>query len=76
MLDGLQTEQGFSPGSTESTRSIKRMSFTCRTSLCDNSVYNFIGHNMMTLDSRIGSQRGQLQYTIGTNSNLNGKSHD
>ena len=54
MLDGLQTEQGFSPGSTESTRSVTRMSFNCRTSLCDNSVYNVIGHNIMSLDSRIG----------------------
>ena len=30
-------------------------------SLCDSSIYNFVGHNMMTLDSRIGSQRGHLQ---------------
>ena len=50
MLAGLQTEQGYSPGSTiESARSIKRMSFTCQSSLCDNSVYN-----VMSLDSRIG----------------------
>ena len=55
MLAGLQTEQGYSPGSTiESARSIERMSFTCRTSLCDNSVYNLIGHNIMSLDSSSG----------------------
>ena len=28
---------------------------------CDSSIYNFIGHNMMTIDSKIGSQRSQLQ---------------
>ena len=55
MLDGLQTEQGYSPGPTESTRSVKPMSFNGQLSLCDNSVYNFIGHNIVSLDSRIGS---------------------
>ena len=60
MLDGLQTGQGYSLGSTESKRSIKQMWFDCQSSLSDNSVNNFIGHNFMTLDSRIGSQRGRF----------------
>ena len=55
MLDGLQTGQGYSPGSAESTRSIKRMWFDCQSSLFHNSVYNFIGHSVMSVDSRIGS---------------------
>ena len=47
MLDGLQTEQGYSPESTESTRPVKPMLFNGQSSLCDNSVYHFIGHNIM-----------------------------
>ena len=55
MMDGLQTEQGYSPGSTESTRLIKPMLCNGQFSVCDSSVYNFIGHNIVSLDSRIGS---------------------
>ena len=31
MLDGLQKEQGYSPGATESTRSVKQMWFNWHT---------------------------------------------
>ena len=27
-------------------------------SLCDSSIYNFVGHNMMTIDSKIGTKFG------------------
>ena len=27
-------------------------------SYCENSVYNFVGHNMMTIDSKIGTKTG------------------
>ena len=27
-------------------------------SYCDNSVYNFVGHNMMTIDSKVGTKIG------------------
>ena len=36
-------------------------------SYCDNSVYNFVGHNMMTIDAKIGTKfgpyRGQFQFS-------------